>query len=313
MGLVDDVLRGSDRAAARIISLAEDGTPEGRAAMREVHRHIGKAHVVGITGAPGTGKSTLVDKLIDHCRGQGKTVGVVAVDPTSPFTGGAILGDRIRMRSRSTDPGVFIRSMGSRGALGGLSRATHDAVKVLDAMGKDIVLVETVGVGQGEVDVIRAVDTVVVVTVPGLGDEIQSIKAGIMEIGDLFIVNKADREGADKAAQQIEAMLQMGHPASGWLPPVLKTDANAGTGITEVAARLAAHMAFLREKGLLDGRRRDRREQELLEILKARLLDYVLDETQMRHRFDELVSRVHRGEMDPYEAADAVFDGFAVA
>src|SRR5919108_4520615 len=203
------ILNGDVRALARLMSLIENRDHKAEVALKALYPHTGRAHVVGVTGAPGTGKSTLVDRLIEALRRDGKTVGVVAVDPSSPFTGGAILGDRVRMQARATDPGVFIRSMASRGHLGGLSRAAHDAVRVLDAMGKDVVLVETVGVGQGEVDVVRTADTIVVVLVPGMGDDVQTIKAGIMEIGDVFCVNKADRDGANRTVMEITQLLQM--------------------------------------------------------------------------------------------------------
>jgi len=295
-------------SAARLISLVEnDEAP--LSILREIHRRSGRAHIVGITGAPGAGKSTLVDKLTDHFRRAGKKVGVVAVDPTSPFTGGAILGDRVRMESRSTDKDVFIRSMGSRGALGGLARHTNDAVKVLDAMGKDVIFVETVGVGQGEVDVVRTADTIVVVLVPGMGDEVQTMKAGIMEIGDVFCINKADRDGADRTFSEVQSLLQLEmRGPDDWDPPVVKTIAQDAKGILELAKTMTDHDAFLRKSGQLEKRRRKRSENELLEILKGRLVHYVMTEDKTRGRFESYVDEIARRERDPYEAAHRILD-----
>src|SRR5688572_6158313 len=246
--LAQGVAQGERRAVARLITLLEAEDPQAEAAMQSLHARTGRAHVIGVTGAPGTGKSTLVDRLIEALRRAGKKVGVVAVDPSSPFTGGAILGDRIRMQSRSTDPEVFIRSMGSRGALGGLSAHTADAVRVLDASGCDVVLVETVGVGQAEVDIVRLADTVVVVLVPNLGDDVQSVKAGIMEIADLFVVNKSDLSGSDKVAAEVEASLQLAH-GSGWTPPILRTVAERGEGVLAVLSAVADHRKWAESTG----------------------------------------------------------------
>lgn len=309
--LVAALRRGEARAAARLISACERSPAEAARVAALVHPLAGRASVVGVTGSPGTGKSTLVDRLIEAARAEGRTVGVVAVDPSSPFTGGAILGDRVRMQRRATDPGVFIRSMGTRGHLGGLSRATHDAVRVLDAMGKDLVLIETVGVGQGEVDVVRTADTVAVVTAPGLGDDVQAFKAGILEIGDVFVVNKSDREGADRAAAELEGMLQMGaelHPGQAWRPPVLKASAEKGAGVLEVVQALAEHRAWQERSGALAERRRRAREAEVMEILKARLVGYVVDEARLAGRFRDVVGAVERKDLDPYAAAAAVMD-----
>jgi GTPase len=309
--------QGDARAAARLITFCEQGPELAAQVASLVYPHTGRARIIGVTGAPGTGKSTLVDRLIEAYRASGKSVGVVAVDPSSPFTGGAILGDRVRMQLRATDPGVFIRSMSSRGHLGGLSRATHDAVRVLDALGKDVVLVETVGVGQGEVDVVRTTDTVVVVTAPGLGDEMQAIKAGIMEIGDVFVVNKSDREGADRAAAELESALKMGEEAAGdaskasWRAPVVCASAEKGAGVAEVVAALGAHGDWLASSGRLGSRRRAAREAEILEILKARLVRYVLDDGKLAARFREAVGQVERRELDPYAAAGELLRGLS--
>lgn len=255
--LLEPLRRGEQRALGRAISWMENGHPGARDLMARVWPHLGRAAVIGITGSPGAGKSTLTDQLARALRAQGQKVGILAVDPTSPFSGGAILGDRIRMQRIAADPGIFIRSMATRGALGGLARATQDAIDLLDAAGFDTVIVETVGVGQDEVDVVSCVQTCCVVLVPGMGDEIQAIKAGIMEVADLFIINKADRDGADQVEREIEAMksLAMSH---GWDPPVLRTIAQQGEGIPELLAHLEAHGRWLREHGGLARKARER-------------------------------------------------------
>lgn len=307
MGLAERVLEGDRRAVARLISLAEDREPEAREAVRTLYPHTGGAHVVGVTGPPGAGKSTLTDALVDRLREEGETVGVVAVDPSSPFTGGAFLGDRVRMGSRSTDPDVFIRSMGSRGALGGLSRGVGDAVKILDAYGKDVILVETVGVGQGEVDIVETADTVALVLVPGLGDDIQTIKAGLMEIGDVFVVNKSDRDGAERTHAELERWLELA-PAADWDPPIVDTVAPEGRGVDDLLGELRRHRAFLGKEGRLEERRRRGAEAELLDILRARIEGLVLDEAHLRDAFRGLAGEVARREVDPYTAADRVWD-----
>ena len=314
--LLDRASTGDKRALARVLTIVENDEPGAADIVRRTFPQAGRALVLGVTGPPGGGKSTLVSRLVGAYRAAGKRVAVVAVDPSSPFTGGAILGDRVRMQRRALDPGVFIRSMGSRGHLGGLARATHDAVRVLDALGKDLVLVETVGVGQGEVDIVGAADTVVVVTAPGLGDDVQAIKAGIMEIGDVFVVNKSDREGADRAAAELESTLQMAgeisHPApDSWRPPVLKVSAEKGAGVPELLAALDAHRAWQQRTGALATRRRAAREAEVLEILKARLVRDVLDEERLGPTFRQALAKVERGSLDPYAAAQELLDGLA--
>lgn len=294
------VLSGDRRAAARAITLAETGC--ARELIGALYAYTGRAQVVGITGPPGSGKSTLVDRFIEAHRKAGRTVAVVAVDPSSPFTGGALLGDRLRMEKRQTDPGVFIRSMATRGHLGGLARATADATRILDAAGFDIVIVETVGVGQSEVDVIRLADTVVVVAVPGMGDEVQAIKAGLMEIGDVFVVNKADHDGADRAVAEIQAWLEAVPGA--WTPPVLKTIALTGEGVDGLLNAVEQHRSHVHDAGLASQRRRRQAQQEIMEIIR----EGVVTQASRDARLDALVSRVAQRALDPYAAAEQLRD-----
>ncbi len=299
--LADRILSGEPRAIARGISLVEDETPEGAALISQIYGKTGKAYLVGITGAPGAGKSTLVDRLIVTIRSAGFTVGVVAIDPTSPFTGGAILGDRVRMVAHSADAGVFIRSMATRGQLGGLARATSDAALILDAAGKDIVIIETVGVGQDEVDIVRTADVSVVVLVPGTGDEVQAIKAGIMEIADIFVVNKADREGADRTVQSVQANLSLQTFAEGeWRPPILKTEATTGAGIDELWQTIGSFRQQAPASRI--ERTRVRHEWRLRELLTQRFLQEVahaLPDGEMSSLVDGIAAR----RIDPYSAA----------
>ncbi len=307
--LFERLLARDRRAAARLISMVENNRPGASEVVKMLHCRTGNAHIVGITGSPGTGKSTLVSSVAVNLREQDQTIGIIAVDPTSPFTGGALLGDRIRMQDLSCDPGVFIRSMGSRGAIGGLAAATNDSINILDAFGKDVILVETVGAGQVEVDIVRYAHTSVVVTMPGSGDEIQAIKSGIMEIGDIFCVNKADREGTTRALSEVRMMLELsgkfgeGH----WKPPVIATVATTGEGVVELVAAIRAHREYLYSAGLLARKVRERARAELLEIINRKVARAVLKVMDDGGTLADIVERVASSrELDPHTAADMV-------
>ncbi len=296
---------GNRRSIAKAITEIENNTNETQELIARIYPHTGKAHIIGLTGASGAGKSTLIEKIVREYRRKGKTVGIIAVDPTSPFTGGAFLGDRIRMQELSTDEGVFIRSMATRNYAGGLAKATKDAVKVLDAAGKDAVIVETVGAGQSEVEIMKVAQTIVIVHAPGLGDEIQAIKAGIMEIADIFVVNKADRENADKAVTDIQANLQLNSKESRWKPPVLKTIALTGEGVPELIERIEEHRCFL--EGNLECKRlleKSRVEAELIEAIKERVLYSLIENLKREGKFDELLQRILEKKIDPASAAE---------
>jgi LAO/AO transport system kinase len=303
--LLSALLNGEGRALARAISWMENGHPEAAALLRGLWPHLGRATVVGLTGAPGAGKSTLTDRLAQVLRKQGLKVGILAVDPSSPFSGGAILGDRIRMQRIAPDPGVFIRSMATRGALGGLARATQDAIDVLDGAGFDWILVETVGVGQDEVDVVSCVHSCVVVLVPGMGDEIQALKAGLMEVADLFVINKADRDGADQVEAEVEALKSMSPPRP-WDPPILRTVAAQGQGVGELVEGIRAHGVWLREQGALKRKARERarlRVEALLAQEAVRRVKAQVGETRMA----DVLERVATGQQDPYTAVATLF------
>jgi LAO/AO transport system kinase len=303
--LSDRVLAGDPRAVARAITLIEDDSPAGADLIRRVFSSTGRAYLVGVTGPPGAGKSTLVDRLIAEIRATDHTVGVVAVDPTSPFSGGAILGDRVRMQAHAGDQGVFIRSMATRGNLGGLARATSEAALVLDAAGKDIVLIETVGVGQDEVDIVRTADVSIVTLVPGAGDDVQALKAGIMEIADIFVVNKADREGADRTIGSIEAMLSLqSFGATDWRPPIVKTEATTGKGVRELLEavdRFRAHTT-----GSQGSRRRARAEWRVRELLAERFIQHVERRVLTDGEFERTLTRIAAREIDPYTAVEEI-------
>jgi LAO/AO transport system kinase len=303
--LSDRVLAGEPRAIARAITLIEDESPGGAELVRRVFSHTGRAYIVGITGPPGAGKSTLVDKLTSAIRATSRTVGIVAVDPTSPFTGGAILGDRVRMQAHAADTGVFIRSMATRGHLGGLARATSEVALVFDAAGKDVVLIETVGVGQDEVEIVRTADVSIVTVVPGTGDEVQALKAGIMEIADIFVVNKSDREGADRAVAAIETLLSLQTFAPGeWRPPILKTEATSGKGIPELLQEIDR---FRAHSSAGDGtRRRDRAEWRVREILAQRFVEHVERNVLRAGEFEQVLDRIAAREVDPYSAVEGI-------
>jgi LAO/AO transport system kinase len=301
--LSERVLAGDPRAIARAISLIEDEEPEGAALIQRIFASTGQAYLIGVTGPPGAGKSTLVDRMITEIRTTGKSIGVVAVDPTSPYTGGAILGDRVRMQAHAGDAAVFIRSMATRGHLGGLARATGEVAVVLDAAGKDVVLIETVGVGQDEVDIVKTADVSIVTIVPGTGDEVQALKAGIMEIADIFVVNKADREGADRTVNSIEAMLSLHAFAGGeWRPPIMKTEATTGRGVPELIAMIETFRAHT--AATQGSRRRARAEWRLRELLGRRFLTHVEKNVLAPGEFDRTLERIAGRETDPYTVVD---------
>ena len=309
MDIKAGLLNKDKRAAARLISMMENGDAEAVQIIKEFYGMTGGARIIGITGPPGAGKSTVTDKLAKELRKAGKQVGIVAVDPTSPFTGGAILGDRVRMTDLSTDPGVFIRSMGTRGALGGLSKAAHGAVKVLDIFGMDYIFIETVGVGQSEIDIVKLADTVVMVMVPGLGDDIQAIKAGIMEIGDIFAVNKSDRDGAERTAAEIEAMLDFNRSEE-YRPPVLKVIARDNTGISELLERIEGHWEYLVNSGSYEQKKINRLKIEIMDIFRETVMKTVYSLSEDTNILDELSRKVFEKSLDPYSAAYTLMDEF---
>jgi len=300
-------IRGGDiRAISRGVSAIENRTAEAEFLLKELFPYTGRAFRVGVTGAPGTGKSTLVDKLAAHYRSDTKSVGIIAVDPSSPFTGGAILGDRIRMQGHAADEGIFIRSMATRGYLGGLAQATGDTALLLDAAGKDMILIETVGVGQGEIEIVRLADCTTVVLVPGMGDDVQSLKAGLMEIADIFVINKSDREGAEKLEEQVRAVLQLVPDREGWRPPVIRTVATENRGVADLAVQVAAFREHVNQA-------KDRSERELaywkdwlLRLLEKRLMEQALRNGISEHEFEALASQVAARKKDPYAAVNEI-------
>lgn len=304
MEIVEKVRQGDVRAMARLMSLIENYSPEATPALKQLYAFTGQAVIVGITGPPGSGKSTLTDQLTQEFRRSGKTVGIVAVDPTSPFTGGAILADRIRMQQHSLDAGVFIRSMATRGHLGGLAKATNDVVNVLDAAGKEIIFIETVGVGQDEVEVVKTAQLCIVVMVPGLGDDIQAIKAGVLEIADIFVVNKADREGANKTVTELQAMLALSPERPEGSPPIFKTVAPQGQGIAELAQGIVARHAHLGRQEFRQTRQRERSRALFIELLQELVTRRLLEQAIANGSLEETIAQIAERNVDPYSAVE---------
>jgi len=310
-GLVTKILEGNILAASRLMRGIEDETPDAIEDLKSIYPHTGRAYIVGVTGAPGVGKSTLVDCLINVLRREDMTIGVIAIDPTSPFTGGAILGDRIRMQSHCIDNAVFIRSLASRGWVGGLSKATMSTIHIMDAMGKDIILVETMGAGQAEINIVRVTDTSIVVLSPGMGDEIQMMKAGILEAADIFVINKADEAGADTLKAELEVMLDMRvYPPGGWKPGIVLTEAIFGKGAEELTAEVLRHKQFLVSSGGLEKRRKERAKVELFEAIESSVKNHIynnIDEGCLEKLVDNLVQR----KTDPHSAALEIIGQFS--
>lgn len=303
--LSERILNGDRRAVARAISYIEDDHPAKTEILQDLFPHTGNAYLVGITGAPGAGKSSLVDRLIHHIRGLGLTVGIIAVDPTSPFTGGAILGDRIRMQNHALDEGVFIRSMGTRGSLGGLARTSKEAIRVLDAYGKDVILIETVGVGQSELDIMNIADTTAVVLNPGGGDTVQAFKAGIMEIADLFILNKSDLPGAEKLRTEVEQMLDLVKHDAPWRPPIVNTISLKNQGISEAWEAYLSHQDYLKQSGQWTLRRAAHLQDEVMEIVDYRIHQMMMKKIR-QGSYESLLQDVRRRAKDPYDVADTI-------
>jgi LAO/AO transport system kinase len=303
---VGDFFNGDKRALARAISLVENRAPEGIALLKEVFPYTGRSRVLGITGSPGAGKSSLVDRLTAAYRLANPQVGIVAVDPSSPFTGGAILGDRIRMQSLATDPGVFIRSMATRGHLGGLAEATSDVIRLLDAAARNPILVETVGVGQDEIDIVKFADVSVVVLVPGMGDDVQTLKAGIMEIADIFVINKCDRPGVEKLERALTALLSLAHREDGWVPPIVKTIATEGTGIKELKQHIDGYVERFSNGEQRFSRKREAGRQQLLGLLRERLVQHALDTSLPGKKLDDVLDRIALHQEDPYAVVEAL-------
>lgn len=308
--LVERLLAGERAAISRLMSIVESRREGYREALRLLVPHTGRAYLIGVTGPPGAGKSTLVNVLIKHYREAGKQVGVIAVDPTSALSGGAILGDRIRMLGFYNDPGVFVRSMASRGQLGGLAATTADVTRVMDAAGMEIVLIETVGVGQDEMAIAGLADTTLLVEMPGMGDDVQALKAGILEIADVLVINKADREGADRLANQIKTVMRLlPTPEGAWIPPIVKTVASEGTGIEELGAAIEKHRAYLAEGGRLEARRRARLRAEVLERARGDIMRRLTQELEATGALDPLLDDLASGKLDPVSAARVILDG----
>ncbi|HEX2712088.1 MAG TPA: methylmalonyl Co-A mutase-associated GTPase MeaB [Candidatus Acidoferrales bacterium] len=298
----EQIRAGDVRAISRAITAIENHDPQAEQILQQLFPSTGQAYLIGVTGAPGTGKSTLVDRLAAHYRAGQQTIGIIAVDPSSPFTGGAVLADRIRMQGHATDAGTYIRSMATRGFLGGLARTTGDVALLLDAAGKQVVLIETVGVGQDEIEIVRLADCTVVVLVPGLGDDIQNMKAGLMEIGDIFVLNKCDREGADRLEQQLRAMLQLAPARDGWRPAVVRTVATEGKGVDALAAAIADFRKHFQASGERHARKIAHWKQRLVELLETRLLERVVGDAPGQRALEEMAAQVAERKKDPYAA-----------
>jgi LAO/AO transport system kinase len=303
--VVEQVRAGDARALARAISTVENRSPGSSELLKALFPHSGQARILGLTGPPGAGKSTLVDHLARHYRKDNRTVGIIAVDPTSPYTGGAILGDRIRMQEHFSDPGIYIRSVATRGSLGGLARATADVATVLDASGRDLIMIETVGVGQDEVDIVRLADVTVVILVPGMGDDVQTIKAGIMEIADIFVINKSDREGAERIEREIRALQSLAVRSDHWTPPIVKTVASEGIGTNELAAAIAGYEAYLQKENLVLKRNIQNWQERLIEMLRDALLE------RARHQMGDgnlarYAAEVAEHKRDPYTLVEEI-------
>ena len=310
--MVDKLRAGDARALARAISTVENRTPGWAELLKALFPHSGHARIIGLTGPPGAGKSTLVDQLARHYRKQSQTVGIIAVDPTSPYTGGAILGDRIRMQDHFSDPGIYIRSMATRGSLGGLARTTADVATVLDAAGRDLIMIETVGVGQDEVDIVRLADITVVILVPGMGDDVQTIKAGIMEIADIFVINKSDREGAERVEREIRALQSLAVRSDHWTPPIVKTVASARVGIKELAAAISAYETHLQEESLILQKKIQNWQDRLLEMLREALLEGARERLK-NGTLAGYAAEIAQHKRDPYALVEEIVGSFVKA
>jgi len=308
--LADKVLEGDARSIARLITYVENNVEGIADSMRTIHAHSGHAHVIGITGVMGCGKSTLIYELTKQFRASGKTVGIIAIDPTSQFSGGALLGDRIRMMELAMDEGVFIRSMGTRGMLGGLASAVYDVVEIMDASGKDIILVETVGVGQAEVDIIKIADSTIVVIVPGLGDSIQTLKAGIMEIADIYVVNKADRQGVEQAVAEVQSLVDIECARKERKTPIVQTIAKESHNIEELIKTIDEHKKYLEKTKKLEEQRKIRYEAELVEIIRKKLMNYIFNEEKFKETLETLLHQISVKKIDPHTASEIILDQF---
>jgi len=302
---IEQLRSGDARSLARAISMVENRSPGWAELLKALFPQTGHARILGLTGAPGAGKSTLVDQLAKHYRKENRTVGIIAVDPTSPYTGGAILGDRIRMQDHFSDPGIYIRSMATRGSLGGLARATADVATVMDASGRDLIMIETVGVGQDEVDIVRLADITVVILVPGMGDDVQSIKAGIMEIADIFVINKSDREGAERVEREIRALQSLANRSDHWTPPIVKTVASDGTGIGELVAAIAEYEAYLQKGNLVLQHNIENWQERLIEMLRDALLEKAREQMEDGN-VARYATEVAEHRRDPYTLVEEI-------